>query len=345
MLLGADVSDPAATSLMEMTCGEVGSGVNVLLLGESRPGVEAVAVKEPAMLAGALAWPDVTRTEAPHDAPLEAEHALKLMNDGCVRVRFQPIVRFHDRSVVALEVLARLHRARCSILPPNRFVPQIEHAGFGAELLRRVVREAFSTVDALDGATLALNLSLDVLRDRGTADMLAAERERAGIPAVRILLELTETQVVSDVSSLDNAVAWLRDAGYGLAIDDAGPEVPQHRAMFALPFDWVKLDKGVVTRASQSAEGRRYMADLIESAHRENLSVVAEGIEHDETWDMAAELGADCAQGFMIARPLPAIVVPLWRAAWDAIGGSRLISQPTSAAAAADRCQPGAGFG
>ena len=316
LLLGANVPETHAAALLEMTCGEAGSGVDVLLLGGAMPDMHSVP--EPELLVEALAGQDSACDHGAAEAPLAAEHVRRLMDEGCVRVRFQPIVRLRDRSVIALEVLARLHRTHGAILPPNCFVPQLEQAGLGAELLRHVVREAFSVLRELDGATLALNLPLDVLRDRRTAGMLSELCRQAEFPAFRILLELTETQVVNDVAVLDHAVARLREAGYVLAIDDAGPDVPQHRAMFGLPFNWVKLDKSVVARAAASRVGRRYMADLIASAHRENLSVIAEGVEHQDTWDMAGELGADCVQGYMVARPLPAEVVPVWRAAWEA---------------------------
>ena len=315
LLLGGDVAPSAARSLIEMTCGEIGSGVDVLLLGGASSGMRAVA--EPHALAEALTNAGPSCSDEPQEK-LAAEHVRQLMDDGKIRVRFQPIVSLRDRSVVALEVLARMHRTRGAILAPNGFVPQLEQAGLGWDLLRHVVREAFSVLEALGEATLALNIPLDVLHDRRTATMLAELREEAGIPAVRVLLELTETQIVSDVAVLDRAVSRLRKAGYVLAIDDAGPGVPQHRAMFHLPFDWVKLDKSVVAHAASSRAGRQYMADIVNSAHRENLSVIAEGVEHQDTWDMAGELGVDCAQGFMVARPLPADVVPVWRAAWAA---------------------------
>lgn len=321
-LLDEEAAGWATTALLEMTSGEVDSGVDVIWLGPNEPGLglQGVPVPDVDALAQALAHPDPFPFEWMGQPPLEPAQILHMMEAGHVHVRFQPIVNVRDRSLVALEVLARLHRTNCSILPPHRFIPQLEQAGFGSELLKHVTEAAFSVENVLDGARMALNLPLNLLNDRLTVKMLAALRERAGVSAFRVLIELTETQVVEDVAKLNPVVGHWREAGYALAIDDAGPEVPRHRDMFGLPFDWVKLDKAVVREAVHSPAARRYMADTVASAHLQDLAVIAEGIENQETWDMLLDLGVDCGQGFLIGRPLPADVVPIWRTAWNAGG-------------------------
>lgn len=317
LLLDAATTEPSALALIEMTCGEVESGVHVLMLGAGPPGLQAVAEPSAGVVAAALANPEAPASDFSGDLPLDEAHLVQSMRDGNVHVRFQPIVNIKDRSLMALEVLARLHGTSCGILPPHRFIPQIERAGLGADLLRFVTEEAFSQMGGLAGARLTLNLPLDVLNDSRTMRMLTDLRERAGVPASRIVIELTESQVVDDMAVLNRVVEQWRRGGYVLAIDDAGPALPNHRDMFRLPFEWVKLDKSVLSQALTSDASHRYMADTVAYAHRANLSVIAEGVEHQAAWDKLAAMDVQCGQGFMIARPLPAEAVPVWRRAWE----------------------------
>lgn len=324
LLLDPDTAGRSMAALLEMTCGEAGSGVDVIAVGRAVPELQSIVAPDAAALCAALVDPDPFPYAWRGQPPLEAGQILGMMEAGSVQVRFQPIVAVRDRSLVALEVLARLHKTTCSILPPHRFIPQLEQAGLGAELLRHVTAQAFAARDrlgdGLGGALLALNLPLSVLNEPRTVEMLAGLREQAGVPAVRVLIELTESEVVRDPGALDPVVGLWRQAGYGVAIDDAGPAVPRHREMFGLPFDWVKLDKSVVQGAIGSARARRYLSETVASAHRAELSVIAEGVETRAGWEMLEELGIDCGQGFMIARPLPADVVPVWHQAWRSGG-------------------------
>lgn len=315
--------DPAAageyvSSLVEMTCGETDSGVKVVALGERDVGAacERVTIPDPGLLASAVMLPP-GQCHTQGDSPrLDPAVLADLVRAGSVRVRFQPVVHIPSRAVLAFEVLARLHNSASGVLPPSAFIPQLEGAGLGRDLLIQVARDAFRSASVLAGAALALNLPLDVLSEPGTLDLLDELRQEAGISAGQILIELTETQLVRDVAKLDRAVERWRAAGYLLAIDDAGPDLPNHRALFRLPFHFVKLDKSVVRRALQSSAARIYLSRTVAVAHRQGLSVIAEGLEDQAAWTLLAELGVDAAQGFMIARPLPPQAVPAWLDGW-----------------------------
>ncbi len=235
---------------------------------------------------------------------------------------YQPVVRLSDRTPVSLEVLARLHHPVRGTLPPDLFVPQIEDAGLAFALTRAVVASAFKdwggrALERLD-LSLALNFPLDVLLHPAAMVWLEERREAAGIAAERIGIELTESRPVTDVADLAHAIAGLRDAGYSLAIDDVGPGVRQPRNLLGLGFSALKLDKGLVAGSRDDAAMAKLLHATVASAHAADLVVVAEGVEDEACWQQMLAAGVEQAQGFLIARPMPAADVAGWHDAWRA---------------------------
>jgi EAL domain-containing protein (putative c-di-GMP-specific phosphodiesterase class I) len=111
-------------------------------------------------------------------------------------------------------------------------------------------------------------------------------------------------------------VCRLREAGYRVAIDDISPAVANHEALMAMPFTTMKLDRTIVARGATDAAAAAFVERTIASAKARGLVVIAEGIADRKTWNRMRRAGADLAQGFFIARPLPLQAVPAWMAAW-----------------------------
>jgi EAL domain-containing protein (putative c-di-GMP-specific phosphodiesterase class I) len=141
------------------------------------------------------------------------------------------------------------------------------------------------------------------------------------VAADQIIVELTESQPVEDIPGLRRSLERLRKLGYGAAIDDVGPAVPRLARLLELPFNSLKLDKDLVRRAAKSAEVCVFIANTISAAKAHGITVTAEGVETEATWDHVADLGVDEVQGFLVARPLPVRAVTLWREAWIAKRG------------------------
>ena len=204
-------------------------------------------------------------------------------------------------------------------------MPQIEQAGLGAELTGLVCARAFSDLSGpfLAGLDLriSVNFPLDVLLMPAALERLEEQRAAAGVAADQIIVELTESQPVEDIPRLRRSLERLRTLGYGAAIDDAGPAVPRLKRLLELPFSSVKLDKGLVRRAANSAEVCVCIANTIATAKAHDMTVTGEGVETEASWGCMAALGVDEVQGFLAARPLPAAAVPVWREAWVAKGG------------------------
>jgi EAL domain-containing protein (putative c-di-GMP-specific phosphodiesterase class I) len=260
----------------------------------------------------------------PHRSAMDLAELRAALGGTMIENRYQPIVAIADRRVIGLEALARLNHPEHGTLMPDRFVPQLEDAGLGAELTDLVSARAFADMAdpwlVAHGIRMSVNFPLDVLLEDAALQRLESLRAGCNVPAGRIVVELTESRPVEDFPVLRRSLERLRTLGYGAAIDDAGPAVPRLQELLDLPFTSLKLDKALVKGVAGSAVVRDSVAATIAQGKRRGLTVVAEGVESVATWDQMRTLGVDEAQGFLVARPLPLAGVPIWSAAWLAAG-------------------------
>ncbi|HEX5327282.1 MAG TPA: EAL domain-containing protein [Acetobacteraceae bacterium] len=241
---------------------------------------------------------------------------------GMLETRYQPIVRLDTGAPVALEVLARLNHPALGTVLPERFVPLIEDAGLAAELIEHVAGSAFADMAgaavASLGLSFGLNLPLEVLLVPAALERLDAQRRAAGIGVGRVVIELTESQPVTDLPRLRRATERVREAGYRMVIDDVSPSLPFVAELMELPFTGLKLDKKLVQGMGHRSGARSFVADTIATASRRGLTVIAEGVEELGTWRRLRAMGAHLAQGFLVAHPLTAVALPGWVAGWRA---------------------------
>ena len=324
LLVDHNDADGLLEELADVSIEVISPDTDMLVLGPSNtrhPHIRAVPTATPRSVLEALMAKSTPRARPVIDLA-ELRVALK---GAMIETRYQPIVRVADRRPVGVEALVRLHHPERGMLLPDRFVPQIEDAGLAAELTTVVSARAFADLAGpfMAGRDLrvSVNFPLDVLLMPAALDRLEAQRLAAGIPADRIIIELTESRPVDDIAVLGKSLERLRGLGYGAAIDDVGPAVPRLAALLDLPFTSLKLDKDLVQNVIQSAEIEAFIGTTIAQAKTHGLTVVAEGVETDAIWDRMRQLGADQVQGFIAARPLPVAAIPVW---WDSWVGKEL---------------------
>jgi EAL domain-containing protein (putative c-di-GMP-specific phosphodiesterase class I) len=237
-----------------------------------------------------------------------------------VHALYQPIVRVSDGRPVALEVLARLDHPLLGVLPPRWFVPSMESAGLGQELTEAMLARAFADWNTKHLARLdlmlAFNVPPDVLLNDTALSRLEALRAGAGIPADRVIIELTEDRPVADLTELARSAAWLHALGYAIAIDDISRAMNGHRALLDLAFTALKLDKALVTDALSDPGSADFIRLVISEAHAAGMTVTAEGVEDAAAWSAMEALGADLVQGYLVSEPLTAAEVIGWHRGW-----------------------------
>ena len=234
--------------------------------------------------------------------------------------RYQPIVRLDNGAPVGLEVLARLNHPSLGTVLPEQFVPQIEDAGLAAELTELVAASAFADMAGAAigplGLAIGINLPLELLLVPAALERLDTQRRAAGLYASQVVIELTESQPVTDLIGLGRAIERVRQVGYRAVIDDVALSVPLVAELMELPFTGLKLDKGLVQDMARYPVSRAFVARIIAAAATRGLTITAEGVEDLATWIELRAMGTDQAQGFLVAHPLEAAEVPRWMAGW-----------------------------
>lgn len=255
--------------------------------------------------------------------PLASADLHAALAEARIQTLYQPIVRLADRRPVALEVLARLNHPVLGMVLPRHFIAPMEAAGLGFQLTEAVLVRAFSDWGAERLAplemALALNFAPDVLLDPEAIARLEALRRAARIPAHRIVIELTESHPLTELTELAAVMRGLRGLGYGIAIDDLSREMDDFPALLGLPFTGLKLDKALVRDAATDPGTQEFARNAIAAAHRTGMRVTAEGIESEAAWTSMQALGADLAQGYLVSYPLAADAVPSWHRHWCSV--------------------------
>jgi EAL domain-containing protein (putative c-di-GMP-specific phosphodiesterase class I) len=278
LLVDQNAADGLMDELADVSIEVISPDTDMLVLGTANtrhPHIRVITTATPRSVLEALMVKSTPRTR-PIMNLAELRAAMK---GAMIETRYQPIVCIASRRPVGMEALVRLNHPEKGTLLPDRFVPQIEDAGLAAELTTIVSARAFADLAgpfmAGRGLRVSVNFPLDVLLMPAALDRLEEQRRAAGIPADRILVELTESRPVDDIPMLSKSLERLRALGYGAAIDDVGPAVPRLAPLLDLPFTSLKLDKELVQKVLQSAEIEEFLATTIVQSNAHVQTVVA----------------------------------------------------------------------
>ncbi len=232
-----------------------------------------------------------------------------------VEVHYQPKVDITDGHVFGVEALARWRHDGTDV-PPDVFIGIAEEAELIGELTRGMLDAALAQsrrwTDAGHTLSVAVNLSprnlLDPALPRRVADLLT----RHGVPAERLLLEITETTLIPDPIRGSVALAELRALGVRIAIDDYGTGHASLAYLRDFPIDELKLDRSYVTAMVGDPRTAAIVRSTIDMGVALGLQVVAEGVERPEELRALTASGCRHVQGFLVCRPLPADDVTRW---------------------------------
>jgi diguanylate cyclase (GGDEF)-like protein len=230
---------------------------------------------------------------------------------GDIDVHFQPIMRMKDGGVAGFEALLRWrHRGHGSI-EPETFVSHAERTSLIMPLGLLALRSAAENLARwqqffpLDPPLfVSVNVSPRQLTEPEFKQAVEAEMKR-GFAKRTLKLEITESSVMRDASTVEAVLRQMRKLGAGLAIDDFGIGHSSLSQLRRFPFDTLKIDQSFVV-AAREAGGEAIIASIITLAHELKLEVVAEGVETEEDAKRLQALGCEYAQGFFFGKPLPA---------------------------------------
>jgi diguanylate cyclase (GGDEF)-like protein len=224
-------------------------------------------------------------------------------------VHYQPQVDLRTGQVRSVEALARWDHPTRGQIPPEAFIPLAEEARLMRPLtkliLDRAMSQAASWAAQSAPVSVAVNLSADNLLDIGLPGQVAALLRRHGLDPALLVLEITESTLLTDPDAARDVIARLHELGVRLSIDDFGTGFSSLAYLRELPVDELKLDRTFVTGlgATTRARDAAIANSAVALGHALGLDVVAEGVEDPSTLAVLTELGFDAAQGYFLGRP------------------------------------------
>jgi diguanylate cyclase (GGDEF)-like protein len=233
-------------------------------------------------------------------------HALETCSE--LSVAYQPIADVKSGSFVRVEALARWNHPVHGFIPPDEFIGMAEQMGVISQISDFVLSEACAQAAAWrrNGLNLglAVNLSGREFADPGLVERISRHLEENQLPPESLTLEVTETEVMADLSQVSVVLDELAALGISLAIDDYGTGYSSLAYIHRLPVQELKIDRSFVTSLPRESSNAIIVNSSIAMAHSLGLKVVAEGAEDEATCSMLAEADCDFIQGYYLSKPI-----------------------------------------
>ncbi|WP_312360079.1 EAL domain-containing protein [Stutzerimonas balearica] len=254
-------------------------------------------------------------TERQQDSSLELlrlENQLrKALVEQQLEVFYQPRLNLTNDRIDAAEALVRWRHPEQGLVPPGQFISLAEETGLiiplGEFVLREACRQAAQwRLQGVADIRVSVNLSVKQLRQGNFITLVRQVLEETGLPAERLELELTESQLLDDVDGAIGICRQLRALGVKMAIDDFGTGYSSLSYLKRFPVDYVKVDRSFVAELEHSSEDAAIVRAIIAMVHSLELKVVAEGVETEAQLAFIRAQRCDEMQGYLISAPVPA---------------------------------------
>ena len=236
-----------------------------------------------------------------------------------IEVHYQPVMDSVSSRCEHLEALVRWQHPELGLVPPMEFVPLAEQYGLGPQLFQRVLSDALAQCGLWRARhlarTVAVNVSPRSLLDAGFVAFVAAELDRAALPAGALVLELTEDAFACDGPAVRDALGELHGMGVKVAIDDFGTGYSSLAYLKQLPVSTVKLDRSFIAGLGSDRSDDAIVSLAVGFCHQLGLAVVGEGVETAAHLGALRRHGCDAAQGYWVCRPGPPGAISAWLAA------------------------------
>jgi EAL domain-containing protein (putative c-di-GMP-specific phosphodiesterase class I)/ActR/RegA family two-component response regulator len=233
---------------------------------------------------------------------------------------YQPKIEIATGAVVGVETLVRWNHPVDGLVFPDRFIGVAEEHGLIDFLTHMVLISALAQAKIWqqDGLNLkvAVNVSMDNLSSVAFADFVAEATLEAGMVPQDIVLEVTESRLMLDQRAPLEVLTRLRLKRFRLSIDDFGTGHSSLAQLRNIPFDELKIDMSFVHEAWCDETVRAMYDASLALGKQLGMTVVAEGVENAEDWELVRSTKCDLAQGYFIGRPMPANELRGWIKLW-----------------------------
>lgn len=221
---------------------------------------------------------------------------------------YQPIVSLASGELRGFEALIRWHHPSRGVVAPGEFIPIAEETGMIIPIGNWVIGEACRQLGRWQAfAPMPLTISINVSArqiDESLPGILQNAAREAGLKPGQVFVEITETAIASE--RIAAVLGGIRELGFMVCIDDFGTGYSSLAYLVNLPIDVLKIDRVFVSAMNSVAAHEEMVRTILALAGNLHLDVIAEGVETRRQMGRLRELGSDCAQGFLFARPLSA---------------------------------------
>ncbi|MGL5091701.1 MAG: EAL domain-containing response regulator [Aeromonas sobria] len=250
------------------------------------------------------------------------EDVQQALDNGQLVPFLQPKIAMVDSSLYGFEALVRWRHPEHGVLPPLCFVHHLEQGQLALDffyLFLHATCEALNSLSTLPAPmSCSINMPVTLLTTDKLVENMVNIVQAHQLPCNAIIIEVTETTVMSNLAMSLGTLARLRLRGFGVAMDDYGTGYSSMKQLSRCPFTEIKIDKEFVHDAHTSPKKLAILTSAIVMSQKLGLKTVAEGIESEEDWQQLALLGCELAQGYYISRPLPLDQIDNWFAEWQA---------------------------
>ncbi len=256
------------------------------------------------------------------DARMHASAVAKLQLENDLRravehrefeVYYQPIIALSSGQVAGFEALVRWHHPTRGLVSPADFIPLAEETGLVVEIDAWVLRESCRRMrlwsqecGAAPPLTISVNLSSKQFAQSDLVERVEEILRETGLDPAQLKIEITESAVMDNAETAASILTRLRELGIHLSIDDFGTGYSSLSYLHRFPVNTLKIDRSFVGRMCEGDENAEIVRTIITLASNLGMSVVAEGVETNEQYELLRGLECDYGQGYLFSRPVDA---------------------------------------
>ena len=243
---------------------------------------------------------------------LKIENRLRhALENNALELHYQPQVNLVNGLISGAEALLRWDDPELGKVPPDVFIPIAEEYGLIVDISEWVINEAcrqaqhWASIFSMP-ITMSINISAVHFNNQNLEAMIASALKDTGLNPRHLELELTETSILHDLNQAIETLESFKDMGLRLALDDFGTGYSSLSYLMKLPFDRLKIDQSFIRNLKTETKGMAIVSAIISMSHSLGMSVIAEGVEHEEHLQALLQMHCDHIQGYFISRPLTA---------------------------------------
>ncbi|HEY9134311.1 MAG TPA: EAL domain-containing response regulator [Pseudomonadales bacterium] len=231
-------------------------------------------------------------------------------------LHYQPQVLLKTGKLASIEALVRWQHPERGMIYPDSFLPLMQKWGLMGDLTEQVLQNVIKQISIWKAQGFEPKVSFNIAAESFTSvnlpEYLSRLVDTHKLNPALIGLEVTETTLMSELITSLDVLTRLRMKGFALSIDDFGMGYSSLSQLHRAPFNELKIDKSFVMHMVEDEEANAIVETCILLGHKLNMKVVAEGVMSSAIWEKLSAMGCDIAQGFFVAKPMPAESLLEW---------------------------------